>query len=111
MSGAGRGKDAAPPAPDSARLLADVLKEQGHKLIDRTVGRVLPGAAAATPPPEAPTKPSSPAERLARRVAGAALMRIASASVPGAILVGGGLVAAHLHRRQRARRAREADQG
>lgn len=73
-------------------LMAKVLKHHGGKLVDRAVDRLLPPASTASP-------------SFTRKLAGAALLRIAMRSVPGAILVGGGFVAKRLHDRHKARKA------
>ncbi|MEP7222144.1 MAG: hypothetical protein ABI673_05690 [Novosphingobium sp.] len=80
--------------PLISRLLSRMARQHGGKLIHRTVGRFMPA------PPEAPVaKPG-----VASTLAGAALMRVATSSVPGAIFVGGGLVAKALHERRKAKR-------
>jgi hypothetical protein len=71
------------------RLLARVVRHGGFRLIDRAVARLLP------PPGQTPRR------SLSQRLANAALLRIAMGSVPGAIVVGGGLLARHFHLRRK----------
>jgi hypothetical protein len=78
------------------RLLARIARSTGGKLLDKASARLFPAMA------EAPkAKPS-----ITRALAGAALTRIAARSVPGAIVVGGGLLAKGLYDRRRAHLAR-----
>ena len=76
-------------------VIARIVREGGSQLIDKAVARLLP---------------DEPGGRLSLggRIAGAALVRIASRSVPGAILIGGGLLARALHRQRKAARASAA---
>lgn len=76
-------------------LLAKILKERGGKLVDQAVDRLLANGAGERP-------------SLTGKLARAALLRIASRSVPGAIVVGGGLLAKHLHDKRKAARAKAA---
>ena len=76
-----------------------MLRHNGTRLVDATVSRLLPD----------PARPQNPS--LGRRIAQGALLRIATRSVPGAIVVGGGLLARHLHLARRAKAAREAAEG
>jgi len=75
------------------RLLVRIAKRSGNRLVDRTVSQLLPKA------------PGSKLS-LGGKLAGAALVRIATRSVPGAILVGGGLLARAVHRKRQEERAR-----
>ena len=70
-------------------ILAKIARQHGGKLIDAAVTRFIPGST--------PGKSS-----LAGKIAGAALLRIATKSVPGAIVVGGGLLAKTLYDRKKA---------
>ena len=76
--------------PISNELLAKIVRKGGSRLLDEAVARLTP---------EAPAKRS-----IGGKVLGGALVRIASRSVPGAILVGGGLIARALHRRHMEKR-------
>ncbi len=90
-------------------LLARLIRQNGHRLVEKAVDTLVTkqGAVSAKPgtaaeklgaKPAAPQRPS-----LSRRIAGAAMMRVASRSVPGAIVVGGVLLAKHLHDRKQAK--------
>ncbi|MDE2404671.1 MAG: hypothetical protein KGM17_08385 [Sphingomonadales bacterium] len=72
-------------------LIARIARKGGGRLIDSTVTQLLP---------EEPGRFS-----LSNKLVGAALVRIASCSVPGAILVGGGLLARAVHRKRQQERA------
>lgn len=80
------------------RLLATIARRGGGKLIDLAVGRFLP---AGQPTEKTPLLKRS----LTKGLAGAAVTRIATRSVPGAIVVGGGFLAKVLYDRRRKRRA------
>jgi hypothetical protein len=77
------------------RLLAEIARKGGGKLLNRAVDKVLPV--------EVATKPAR--KSLFGRIAGAMVVRMASRSVPGAIVVGGGLLAKRLYDRRHARRS------
>ena len=79
------------------RILARVLRDNATRLIDRAVAHLLPS-------PQNVERPS-----LRRRLAQTALLRIATRSVPGAIVVGGGLMARHMHLARKAKAARDAN--
>ena len=80
--------------PVNKGLLAGIARRGGNNVINRVVGDLMP---AGTP------KPS-----IGKRLVGLALVRIASRSVPGAIIVGGGLLARAIHRKRQEDRARQA---
>jgi hypothetical protein len=83
-------------------LLARLIRQGGGALLDMAVRRAFPeppAAAPATPPKKAP---------LPRRLAGAAATRIAMKSVPGAIVIGGALLANKLYDRRHGRKDGEA---
>lgn len=77
------------------RILTKIALEGGSKLLDSAARKLTPPA-----PPANAKKPS-----LIGKIAGAALIRVATRSVPGAIVVGGGLLAKTLYDRRKARRA------
>jgi len=79
-------------------LLARIVRFGGGKLLDRAVGRLLPATGAA--------RTNS---TLGKGLTGAALTRIATRSVPGAILIGGGLLAKMLYDRRHASPAAGTD--
>jgi hypothetical protein len=80
------------------RLIARLARHGGDKLLDQAVDKLFPDAPAA--------EGGKAARRtLTRTIAGAALIRVATRSVPGAIIVGGGILAKTLYDRRRARKA------
>ena len=81
------------------RLLARLAREGGGRLLDLAVGRFLPD-----PVVEPETRPKK--RSLAGKLANAALLRIAAKSVPGAIIVTGGLLATRAHERRKAKRTK-----
>ena len=81
------------------RLIARIARAGGARLLDLTVGSAFPDAAGSG-------KAGKRKRGLTGAIAGAALTRIATRSVPGAIIVGGGLLAKMLYdRRQEKARA------
>ena len=82
--------------PLDNRLRARIARSTGGKLLDKAAQRLFPAVSQA--PKAAPS--------ITRAIAGAALTRIAARSVPGAIVVGGGLLAKELYDRRRAHLAR-----
>ena len=68
-------------------LLARLIRLGSGKLLDSAVARVLPAKSS---------------KGIAAGLTGAALARIAARSVPGAIVIGGGLLAKWLYDRRRA---------
>ncbi len=83
----------------SRRIITTLVRRSGNRLIDLTLGRVLPDNPAL--PNKRPT--------LLGGLAGAAAVRIATRSVPGAIVVGGGLLAKTLYDRRRAKQAKKPE--
>jgi hypothetical protein len=79
----------------SESLLARIIRQNGHSLIEKAVGNLTSA------------EKTSGQQRLSlpRKLAGAALMKVATKSVPGAIVVGGVLLAKHLHERKQAKTA------
>ena len=86
-------------SPD--RLLARLVRHGGGRLLNRAIDRALPAA------------PSQ--EKVKRNVfagiAGAVAIRVATRSVPGAIIVTSGLVAKKLYERRKARKGKAAATG
>lgn len=84
------------------RILAAIARQGGGKLLDAAISKVLPTAAA-------------PAQEAAKKtmlggIAGMIAMRVATRSVPGAIVVGGAVVAKKLYdRRHAGKRAGKKD--
>lgn len=65
------------------QLLSRIAKSGGGRLVDLALGKGIGG-----------------------KIAGAALTRIATKSVPGAIVVGGGILAKFLYDRRKARKGK-----
>jgi hypothetical protein len=87
------------------RILARIARRGGGRLLNLAVERFLPEDA----PPTAPSRPdhsAKPGKSLLGPLAGAAMVRLATRSVPGAIVVGGGMLAKRLYDRRRARRGK-----
>ena len=85
------------------RVIAQIAREHGPRLLQQAINRLSADPLVQDeilPANEPPAKPS-----LGKRIAGAALLRLATRSVPGAILVSGGLIAKALHDRRKARRS------
>ncbi len=80
------------------RILAEIARKGGGKLLNSAVGKALPGDAAAKPG----------RKTLLGGIAGALAVRVATRSVPGAIVVGGGILAKTLYDRRRARKGKDA---
>ncbi len=72
-------------------ILGRIVRQNGGRLLDEAVDRVVPQAI-------------SSKSGIAGKIAGAALVRIATRSVPGAILVTGGLIAKAMHDKRKARK-------
>jgi hypothetical protein len=89
----------------SNRLLARIARQGGGKLLNLAVGRLLPVEKEVK---KVPLHKRS----LTKGLAGAAITKIATRSVPGAIVVGGGLIAKALYdRRHKPKSAAELDSG
>ncbi len=73
-------------------ILARIARQGGGKLLDRAVGKLSA--------PDSVAKPS-----LLGSIASFALLRVATRSVPGAIIVTGGILAKRLHDQRKARKA------
>jgi hypothetical protein len=82
--------------PVNSRIVSDIARRGGNRLIDRAVADVLPTLLS-----QASGKTS-----LLGRIAGFMAVRIASRSVPGAVIVGGGLLAKAIHEKRKADRAK-----
>ncbi len=81
------------------KIIADLARRGGNRLIDLTLGKVMPDESAQ--PKKRPT--------LIGGLIGVAAVRIATRSVPGAIVVGGGLLAKTLYDRKQAKQAAKAE--
>ena len=85
-------------SPD--RLLARLVRQNGGRLLNTVVDKVLPDTAA-----EQKVK-----RNVIAGVVGAVAMRVATRSVPGAIVVTSGLLAKKLYDRRKARQGKTARQ-
>ncbi len=96
------------------RILAELIRRGGNHVIDRAVRKVTP----VTKGVKNPVSPAGtdgiddqtdlfsspePKSTVIKALSGAALTRLATRSVPGAILIGGGLLAKLAYDRKRAR--------
>ena len=80
-------------------LLARIVRRGGGKLLDAAAGQLFR---------EAEDTPKAK-RSITRAMAGAALTRIATRSVPGALVVGSGLLAKSLYERRRAKKMQVDD--
>lgn len=79
-----------------SRIIATIARKSGGKLLNQAIGRIVPAAS------------NNSKGGLLRGIAGAAAVRIATRSVPGALAVGGALLAKTLYDRRRAAQAKPA---
>ena len=82
-----------------SKLLATLARQHGGKLLDAAIERLIPAEA----------KAADQKKSVSGSVANAVLARVALRSVPGAILVGGGILAKRLHDKRKARLAAERE--
>ncbi len=71
------------------KLLSAIARLGGTNIVNHARGKVK----------------AAPKPTLARKIAGVVLMRIATKSVPGAIIVTGGMIAKSLHEKRKAKKA------
>jgi hypothetical protein len=81
----------------ASSLLARLIRQGGGALLDLAVNRAFPA-----PPPAEAAAPPKKKTPLSGRLTGAAATRIATKSVPGAIVIGGALLAKTLYDRRHA---------
>jgi len=93
------------PNPMTNMILADVLMRGSGSLMRRAVEHSLLGKALGSP---TKAKRIIKGRTMTQTLVGTALARIATRSVPGALIVGGGLLAKTLFDRKRGHKAREA---
>lgn len=86
-------------SPD--RLLARLVRQGGGRLLNTAIDKVLPDT-----PSEVKVK-----RNIFAGIAGAVAMRVATRSVPGAIVVTSGLVAKKLYDRRKARKGKTKPAG
>ena len=85
------------------RLIARIARQGGGKLLDAAVTRLFPEKPKEEEEEEQKKKDATRA--ITGAIAGVALTRVASRSVPGAIVIGGGILAKKLYDRRKARLA------
>ena len=107
----GPAKSAAPQIPVTRSILAGIAMRAGSTLLKRSVDRGILGAApevlksaAKAAGVAAAAKAPKPKRSIGTRLLTAAATRIATRSVPGAIVVGGVLLAKTLHERRKNRK-------
>lgn len=76
------------------RILASIIRQGGGRLLNTALAKALPNEPAVTGK-----------KNLLAGVAGFVALRVATKSVPGAIVVGSGLVAKKLYDRRKAKKA------
>ena len=81
------------------RLIARIARQGGGKLLNSAVNRLFPA------PPKEKGKKKDATRMMGGMIASTALTRVAVRSVPGAIVIGGGILAKKLYDRRRARLA------
>ena len=111
-----KGKPAKEPAPDADRhgtstltslIVADLAMRASQRLIKHAVDRLTQNDE--PEPADEGKRKRRRGHPLAGRLIVAAAVRVATRSVPGAILVSGGLLAKTLHDRRRRARAKAGD--
>ncbi|MDP3907755.1 hypothetical protein [Novosphingobium sp.] len=80
------------------RILASIIRQGGGRLINSAIARALP---------DQPLKPGKRGNLLSG-IAGVVAIQVATRSVPGAIVVGSGLIAKKLYDRRKAAKAARA---
>jgi hypothetical protein len=89
------------------RILAEIMRSGGNRLLNRAIDKVLPVAPATeTAAAETPAK-----KTLLGGIAGAMALRIATRSVPGALVIGGSLIAKRLYDRRHGKRTGKGPAG
>lgn len=79
------------------RILARIARQSGGKVLNAAIDTLLPANAAAVGK-----------KTLLGSVAGAVALRVATRSVPGAIVVGGALIAKRVYDRKQAKAGKKA---
>jgi len=95
------------PNPATNLLIADIALRGGGALLKRAVEAGLLGATATS---KGKAKAVVKGRSLGQSLVGTLIARVATRSVPGALLVGGGLLAKTLYDRKHGRAATEAGQ-
>ena len=76
------------------RVLADIVRKGGGKLLNAAVDTLLPASS---------EEPAARKKTLLGGLAGAAAVRVATRSVPGALVVGGAMLAKRLYDKRHAK--------
>lgn len=92
----------------ASRIIASLVRKAGGKALDLAVDRFFP---APSLPPAAPPVTAKPASSVGKSLATGALLKIATRSVPGAIVIGGGYLAKKLYDRRHAGQAGKQTDG
>lgn len=106
VTGAADAAKANPPSPSpmTNMILADVVMRGGGSILRRAVEASLLGKALGSP---VKAKRIIKGRSMTQTLVGTALARIATRSIPGALIVGGGLLAKTLYDRKRGQAAAE----
>jgi hypothetical protein len=94
--------------PLDNRVIDAIAREHGPRLLEQAIKMLVAGAVVQD---EVSAEQQVKKPSLGRRIASAALVRVATRSVPGAIIVSGGLIAKALHDRHKARQTPKAAAG
>lgn len=90
---------------NGSRLLSQLARHGGTRLVNAAIDRILPPS---PPRPEPAVDQPKKKGSLTGKLLGAAALRIATKSVPGAILIGGGMLAKSRYDRRRAKKVDSA---
>jgi len=93
------------PNPSTNQLLADLALQGGSLLLRRSVERSILGMTDG----KKPDAKNAVKRTVGQTILGAAVAKLATKSVPGAIVVAGGLLALTLHERRKAKLAKQED--
>lgn len=96
------------PNPVTNALLANFMVQAGGKLLRRATERGVLGTGKAAGKVPDDAGPTAKGRAMAQTLVTTAIARVATRSVPGAIVIGGGLLAKALYDRKKARRAAQA---
>lgn len=94
------------PNPMTNLIIADIALRGGGRLLRHTVERTLLGVKYSPDKARQIVK----SRNMAQTLIGTAIARVATKSVPGALIVGGGLIAKTLYDRSRSRKAKAEGQ-
>lgn len=89
--------------PTDNRVIATIAREHGPQIFEQVIKAVVAGAVVQDEVLSEKAEKKIKKPSLGKRIASAALVRVATRSVPGAIIVSGGLIAKLLHDRYQAK--------